>query len=595
MIRQGVVERIMMIRALKAFDGRSYDWKGNGSPSLAGDFDEDGVVDLGGPTASFYGWGESLGGLLSGIQGGVDANLTAVAPVSGGGALTDIGVRTFQPGVVEAVQMRLMSPLIISVPAEARIDYQTDASGKTIFGADGKPIPKPKDHQSRTICDAGQRSVRFFVVDLNAEREIEIACANEDEIADGMDVIVANTSNSEVRCAKVTPVNSDFAGTAQFRVGVPASVGDRLYFAAYAPPDGAVQAVRAYGSDCTPLPGAKLAKEITSFSGIGDEPCPDDTSGARCIDYDATTYPIGSRLVSVADGYGLRRQSPDLRKLAMLAQIALDPADPITFAPYYYVKPKIDPFGNPAPPTAILTIDTVGDQNVPVNTGIAQARVHGAVPFLRPDNPAAHDYPDYVAPQKLIDLLGGKTPNQVLLDEHVIEGIARLGRHPAGATCAPNVNATMAGCSTDTKYPDRSVCDDALFDVENLSEGAITFHPQTLGFPLRLARIAKSATEAELTSIWGPRLSQPWTPGGPIGATLQPYIVPEGVHGFLPPDPCKLWDDGAYLSNILAHFFRSGGTDLWYASHPMIDPTKPDSDHRCAAVTDPSKGCAWGD
>lgn len=595
MVRQAIVERVMMIKALRAFDGSNrYDWKGNGSPSLAGDFDEDGVVDLGGPTSSYYAWGESLGGILSGVLGGVDPYVTAAAPVSGGGSLTDIGIRSFQGGVVEAVQMRLMTPLIISVPAEARIDWQLDDKGQPRVGDDGKRIAKPKDRQTRTICDAGQRSLRFFVVDLNKEREIEIACANADEIADGMDVVVYDNSNGETRCAKVTPVNSDFPGTAQFRVGIPASVGDKLYLAAYAPPNGAIQAVRAYGSDCTPLPDAKLKKEILSFQGIGDEFCPDDPS-KRCIDYESKRYAIGSRFVSVADGYGLKRQTPDLRRLAMLAQIALEPADPITFAPYYYTKPKIDPFGNAAPPTAILTIDTIGDQNVPISTGIAQARVHGAIPFLRPENPVAHDYPDYVAPKKLIDLFGGKTPNQVLVDAHVLEGIARLKRHPAAASCAPNVNASMPGCPTETKFPDRTVCDASLLDPENLSEGAISFHPQILAQPLRLARIAKHATEADLAPTWAPRLSLPWTPSAPLGATIQPFIVPEGVHGFLPPDPCLAWDDGAYLSNILAHFFRSDGKDLYYLSHPTIDPTKPAPDHRCAAITDPSKGCDWGD
>jgi hypothetical protein len=599
MVRQAVIEQIMMVRLLRTFDGREMDWKGNGKPVKAGDFDEDGTVDLGGPSVKYFAWGESLGGIISAVQGGVDPYLTATAPVAGGGALTDIAVRSFQGGVVEAVQMRVMSPLVISVPAETRFDFVNGADGKPVLDKEGRPTVAPKSAQTKTRCDAGQRSIRFFVVELNKEREIEIGCTTEAELAEGMDVVVLDETNNEQRCAKVTKVASDFGDTAQFRIGVPATAGDKLQIAVFKPAAGKVQAVASYGKNCSALPDATLTKQITTFEGIGDGKCLDDSSGtvdaSGCVTtYESKTYKFGAPLVSPADGYGLRRQSPDFRKMLTFSQIALESADPITFAPFYYSKVKPDPDGNPSKPTAVLSINTIGDMNVPVNSGIGLARVHGAIPFLKPDNVAARDYPDYVAPQKLMDLWGGKTPNRVLLENHVIEGIARLGRHPAGAKCAPNISS-FEGCKGATAFPDRSVCDHSLFDPENLSEGTIPFDPDHLPTPLRLARIAKHASEGDLQTTWGPRVSLPWSPSGPLGATLQPFIVPQGVHGFDPPDPCKAWDDGAYLLNVLVHFFASEGTDLYYLSHPVTDPTKPESDHRCAAVTDPKdpKACVW--
>jgi hypothetical protein len=196
-----------------------------------------------------------------------------------------------------------------------------------------------------------------------------------------------------------------------------------------------------------------------------------------------------------------------------------------------------------------------------------------------------------------MDLWNGKTPNRVLIENHVIEGISRLGRHPAGAKCAPNVPVTLIeGCKEARTYPDRSVCDKSLFDPESLSEGTIPYDPEHLVNPLRLVRLAKHASEGDLQSTWGPRLSLPWTPGAPLAGSLQPFIVPGGVHGFDPPDPCKGWDDGAYLINILGRFFATEGTDVYYLSHPVTDPSKPESDHRCAAVTDwtDPKACVWG-
>ncbi len=597
MVRQAVVEQIMMVKAMRAFDGtQRYDWKGDGSSSLAGDFDEDGVVDFGGPDVSYYAWGESLGGVLSAIQGGVDTNLAATAPVAGGGALTDIGVRSFQGGVVEAVQLRLMSPLVISVPAESRFDYQKDDKGNPITDEKGKPIALPPPEQTKTRCAPGQRSIRYFVVELNAEREIEIGCAGVDELDTGMDVVVENLDSGEQRCAQMTTLGSN-SGDAQFRIGIPASLGDRLQLAVWKPTAGKPSALRAYGKDCQALEDSKVTKELRTFDGIGDGKCLTDASDPKgCIaTIGGRTYPYGARLVSVADGYGVKRQTPELRKLLTLGQIILEPADPVTYAPYYYVRPRLDPFGKSAPPTAILTINTVGDMNAPVSAGITSARVHGAIPFLRPENAAASDYADYVAPQKLIDLLGGKTPNRVLLDDHVIEGIARLGRHPAGETCAPNVNLTISGCTGDASFPSRTICDDALFDPENLSENTISIAPQTMKTPLRLARIAKRAGSADLNGTWGPRLAAWTAQASPLGATLQPFLRPDGAHGFDPPDPCKKWDDGSYLLGTLAHFFASKGTDLWYLSHPVTEKSTPTTDHRCAAVTDPASSCAWGD
>jgi hypothetical protein len=314
----------------------------------------------------------------------------------------------------------------------------------------------------------------------------------------------------------------------------------------------------------------------------------------NCQNLNTTQFATGDALTAPVDGYGVQRQTPDYRQLLSLAAIALEPADPAIFMPYYYVKGRTRPDGTAQPPTSILTINTIGDMNVPVNTGIATGRIHGAIPFLRADNPAAGDYPDYVAPDSLRALFGGKTPNQVLLDDDVIEGLSRLGRHPAGAGCAPNVNPTnLAACGNPaTTYGDPTVCTNALYDVEDLAEGLLTYQEQHAPTPLRLARLAAPAANAGADATWAPRISatgKGWGASAAIAGTLQPYIVPEGVHGFDPPNPCKKWDDGMYLANTIAWFFHTGGRDLYYLSHP--------TSHECAAVTDPTAtgACAWGD
>jgi hypothetical protein len=578
MLRQAVFDQMFVTRVLARFDGQTrYDQDGDGAPDLAGDFDGDGVVDLGGPNVGYFAWGESLGGIVSSIHGAVDHHVVATAPTAGGGGLSDIGVRSFQSGVVEAVMLRAMGPLVVSVPAEARIDWKTDASGKPVLDAQGKPVALPDDQQTRTACHAGQSSVRWVAVERNQAQEAEIACVDGASAQEGADVVVTNGTSGEVRCGRITKAGSDFDAP-EFRVPIPASQGDPIAIQIYAPIAGKAQVLESYGKTCTPPKGALPALQLTTWQGFGAS-----CTAGRCASLGHATFAVGSRLVAPADGYGLRRQTPEFRRFMQLAQLALDPADPITFAPYYFTRPKLDPNGAIANPTALLDVSTIGDMNVPISTGVAFGRAAGALPFLRAGSLAAIEYPDYVAPEDVVRPFQA-TPNQVLIDGDVLEGVARLARHPAGASCKRNWNVGL--CGGGDVY-DPASCQNALFDVDDLSEGAQPFAQQRLSPPLRIARLAKHATLADLEPIWAPRTQPSWTPTGPLAATLEPYVVPTGVHGFDPPDPCKTWDDGSYLVNTLAHFFRSGGTDLYYASHPAT--------HECAAITSPTNGCDWGD
>jgi hypothetical protein len=592
-VRQAALEEVMVTRVLRQFDGKTmYDF-GGGTPQLAGDFDGDGVVDIGGPNGKFYAWGGSLGGILSSLAGAVDPYISATAPMAGGGALTDVGIRSFQGGVVEAVDLRIMGPLVISVPAESRFDCAKNAEGKCKTDPmTGQPIIAPKNEQTKTACDAGQMSIRWVAVDLNDDKEFEIACASREDFADGNDVIIGNMTNGEVRCAQIgvgrttagTPISD--SGKPEFRVAIPATVGDQITITAYKPPAGRKQAVKQYGKSCELLPGATQVKVIDKWAGIGTN-C-QKAAGDKCMTYQTQEYPIGSRLVAISEGFGLKRQTPDFRRFMQLAQIALDPADPVTFAPYYYTRPRIDENGGTVAPAGIYTINTVGDMNVPVNTGISAARIHGAIPFLKADNVAAKDYPDYVAPDKLVELFG-KTPNRVLLDNHVIEGIRWLKRHPAPSDCKQNVITTIDGCPSSDAYDPR-VCEEALFDPDNLSDGLMPTKPQVPAKPLRLIRLAKAATGADQAAIWAPRLQAEtggFVPSGPLGGVVIAFIVPEGVHGFDPPDPCKKFDTGMYLVNMVGRFFGTGATDVPYVTNP--------TGHTCAAVTDwkAPEACVW--
>lgn len=635
-VRQSVLDHIQLVRIMRAFGTQTgkalcrsdktgwanpasepCDVNGDGTPEVFGDFDGNGKPDFGGPDAHYGTWGESLGGILSGIHGSIDAYVTAASPGSGGGGLTDIGVRSFQGGVVEAVLLRVWGPLLVTVPADQRTPC-TSAS---------------KDSDRCTVCNADEISLRWVMPDNNDTGELEIECLSKAEIQDTT-VLVYNQTNDELRCARVDDAF-------KMRVGIPASIGDRITLSFY---DG-VDGVKDYGS-CEPtFPSDTKPRTVVASYGrgrlvAGTSNAIDSAScqAATCNSFQGLFFGEGEPLTSPAEGFGQIRQTPSLRRFIQLAQIALEPGDPISFAPYYAIRPMTDPFGKVIAPHALLTLDTIGDMNVPLNSGIAFARASGALPFMRPDQAAKYpDYANYVTPDALYQALGGHTPNQDLIDHHVIEGVTKLARHPAGAACATSANAKPLdgtfvwsdgttkscypkGCTAETESSSMTrvcyeethcdttagsptegqclpnqlsqvTCDEALFDADNLDEGGQLYFEQAAPVAHRLARYTQPATPSTIADVWAPRISG--APGSADGGfvpdpsrrltgLLDAYIVPGGVHTFTNGNPCEAFDAGTYLTNLVARFFMSDGSDLYYLSHPTT--------HHCLDTSEVSCG-----
>lgn len=562
-VRQGTLDEMQFTRILRTFDGKTLgdDYNGDGKPELAGDFDADGVVDVGGPELPIYSAGESLGGIMSEIHGGIDHQITATAPMSGGGGLSDIALRSY--GVVETLA-QLMSPLVVSIPATDR---------------------PPNKNGPRTNCSMTQRSVRMLVDDGDSVPEVEIACLDPGEDSANMTVVLTNLANGEQRCARTL-------ADGRFRVPIPASVGDRLDVQFYGMPD----AVTDYKT-CRVKTGAPAGRRITTFEQkaptygkvAADAPVGVDLArqGARecsspngCAQFMDQFFPVGDALIAVQEGLGDGRNTPEYRRLAGLVQAIVDPADPINYARYYMLEPLLDPSGKPTPPRGLLNINTVGDGFVSISTGVAFARAAGAVPFFAPQALSLYpEYQEYVTPQALYDLYGHRTPNQVLIDTHLVEGIARLGRHPAGPACGVNYNKADPVTCPGNPVPDPNTCKNTLFDVDWLSEGRQMYDAQHLAAPLRLARRADGLVSkgTALAKAWEPRLlgtplstddAQAWKADARTVGLVNVYIQPGGKHTWETGDACKLWDDATYGGNMAGHYFATGGKDPYYLSHP---------------------------
>lgn len=548
-LRQSALDILQSIRIIRSFQGApdaapnrpwdassvtyrdgtelafSGDVDGDGSPDVAGDFDGNGVPDFGGFDRANAMWGSSLGGILTMLVTGVEPSIVAAAPVSGGGGLFDLGLRTDLGTARNPIWLRVMGPILTGAPS-------------------GGP-------DSDTGCAAGQRSIRFEVPDLSDRVRVEIGCAEPSELDEGDAVVVQNLESGERRCAPVV------AG-GNFRTHIPSDAGDRLEIRVYA--DGAS---RLDARDCTFFVAQGAAQPSPTHVVSTWQAARTCTNCAR---YQGHIFADGEPLTSPIEGLGLARQTPELRRLASLAQIAVDPADPVNYARRVFLAPPHADDVHLMQPRSVLVTATVGDTTVPVSAAETYARAAGVLAFLPADAPVA--FADHRAPSSFASVYGVASPEDLTIARFVPEALSRLHRWPVPGA------------------------DDFLFDVDDFSEGRQFFapdgnsqipeseggiRPARASIPLRWARESRRASDAS-GDLWNGAS----TFAG-HSALVHAMTVPRGQHVVLPIDPRKAWDDGRYFVNLIGWYLASEGTDLPYLSRP--------TEHQCLE----ENTCIWGE
>ncbi|MDH5491088.1 MAG: hypothetical protein OEY14_03985, partial [Myxococcales bacterium] len=460
------------------------DTNSDGEIDLAGDFDGDGIPDLGGWDRPYFQWGSSLGGIVSMIMMGIEPSIVAAAPVSGGGGLFDLGMRSNLGTAANPIWMRVMGPLVVSLPS----------------GGPG----------DSTGCEAGERTLRFEVPDLNNRGEVAFACVPGESLDEGAAILVRNLATGEVRCGG--------AGAAgRFRVSVPTSEFDPLEIEIYADLAAGLDA-----SDCT-IEGDPEPSHRVDTWGLNH------TSGTAragfcrdCAYYHGMEWAAGDPLVAPIEGLGRPRQTPSLRRLAALSQIAVDPADPINYARRIFLDPPrasdvTDRTRN------MLVMLTAGDNTVPVAGGYAYARAAGILPTLPPGAPdelAEYRSPSSFITRGYVDPENGDpidNPTALLRAYHVFESIPRLDRH--------HVDGTTVGFAVDL--------DDAADGLQLFTEnarrqadtagGEVGYAPVTVDPPLRWIRQSRPMSSPSDDPFVA-------SPTGGLSGVMNAMIVPRGNH-----------------------------------------------------------------
>ncbi len=185
-VRQTAVDTMQVVRTLASFDGKrhwKYDANHDGAGDLAGDFDGDGTVDVGG-SAPIHLIGGSLGGILGSFVAGLEPKIETTVSIIAGGVLGEVGTRSTLGGVRDAMILRMMGPLLL-----------------VHDGALYEAFP-----------------------DLVEYKEVKIAPIQP--LVPGKIAVLENLDSGEHRCARVQPNGA-------LRVAVPSDKGDRLRLSLY--------------------------------------------------------------------------------------------------------------------------------------------------------------------------------------------------------------------------------------------------------------------------------------------------------------------------------------------------------------------------
>jgi hypothetical protein len=366
--RQAALDASQLARALRACGTGTMDADidGDGQDELSCDWDADGVPDIGGPDATFTYAGGSMGGIIGTLIAAVEPEYAAVATHVAGGGLADLAARTDYAGVPEAVLGGLLGPFVMGEPVGDAMRVQLWA----------------------TAADKAKRVTVF-------ERPLA---------GPAVSVEVENLHNGEVRSVPI--------GAAPWRVPFPA---DALTAAEKRLALGIPASGPAEGTAYVPEDNAALGDrlEVRFLDADGAVVDRFDTFEVEATHL-GVTWPAGSPLVALSEGTGRLKGSPDYRRLATIAGMAMEAGDPIAYAPHIWQDPYASLGGQPRP---FLHNPTIGDPVVMIGSGIALARALGLVDW------------------RTVDDRYGMSVDQWLVDREVVHGLEEFGpyRDAAGS------------------------------------------------------------------------------------------------------------------------------------------------------------------
>ena len=583
MVRQTVIDHLQFIRILRSLDTAEWDIDADTATSdgkLMGDFDGDGVVDLGGPWSPdapevgnrYYPvWGQSLGSYIASLLAATEATVNAATPIAGGAGLIHVGLRSTNPGVPEAVQMPLMGPFIVFHPLRDATDTVEIAfmindqhreycphpmwAGITDLGEAAELIDQRADNYCPHIHD---RPHYYRMLETNAIRP-------------GDRVVVRNkTTGKAIQAFR----HQDGSG---FRVSMPCDApsavekrpllglqdGDTQPVPISCAPgtwtvdeetddEGFTRPVGPAHCDSPDLSRAALfgdELEVLVYDGWADL---DTESPREVLDrfslevtYQGAIFPVDAPLVALGTGIGNARNTPAFRRLIGIAGMVVEKADPGVYARHSHHGERLDFAYDPAaaPQGNLIAYHAVGDPNVPVTVSLAHGRSLGALSYLPSEGQPIPD-------------------NDRLIETHVAEAVEGFWRYQSDVYSVTDWGESAARLVAGDASPiDKLIVDprwpDEFYpflgldlgeqpgmaihsDPDDLDRGTNEFGERTFGEPVR----------ATLKTEWG------------TFGLRYPYTLPIGAHGVEPSNPTRQFNINNFVENQILRFMTTNGMEL---------------------------------
>lgn len=287
---QTVIDNLSLFRLLGRLD------PANATDRFSGDFNEDGVLDVGGPDVDYFAVGTSLGGFHTSILLAAEPGIVTGVPIVSGGGFTDVMVRTDLADAVDAILAEPLGPAIV-----------------------GCPVPGEDAVIALTWNNWSLKCRDEFTIAIGEENSGlgRIAAAPGETVVLRNLRLLETAPTHHLHEAEDTNPITDSGG---FSVKVAADLGDPL--------------------------------ELVVLDADGEE---------------VERLHIEARRA----GLGRHRNTPRLRRLIQVAQTAMDPGDPLAWAPHLNRYPLDDV------PSNVLHIAAIGDRTVPFATKVAFDRAAG--------------------------------------------------------------------------------------------------------------------------------------------------------------------------------------------------------------------------
>ncbi|MCB9727365.1 MAG: hypothetical protein H6746_02655 [Deltaproteobacteria bacterium] len=576
MLRQEQIDHLQFIRTLRAVDGRlrmETDTDGDGQPDLLADFNGDGVPDLGGwqdtdgdhvrgpdeHDNAIDVMGQSLGGITSAILAGIEPAVHAAAPVSSAGGLVHVGSRSTNLGVPEGVLLPILGPFVTVAPHGATTGGEGETDGRVDIG--------------------------FLIAKVNQPWRPVFHVSSK--VVPGDTIVVQNLRTGRER-----------------RGTVPESLRMRVGFAADALRLGERRDLLGIDEN-TALPvevDERQARQLGDplrvlvLDGY-DGPVKETIDRvAEPFTFGGVRYSEGTPLVALAEGLGYTRQSPDLRRVLGVSQIAIEPGDPATYARYVrrhplsydYETGDVKAARDRGEHTRITLYHTVGDSDVPISAGITLARALGLIGPYAPD-PAE-----------------GVAAMDTLISHHVVEGVERTMRYtqrkPYSGYCPQQVPDTEWVCppvrlGEESRYRDFFTSDPVgagdMGTCSSCGEGGACFYDDLcVAADAGCDALAEAPIEAVHFDVMdldagrdrltlpeynlSPPLRPTWQDADGVDAFRIPYLRRNGSHGVPPSIPERAFDINGFVVNQLLWYFAQDGKEL--SDDPCL------ADETCAFV-----------